>query len=119
MWARLLNAALGIWLMAAPAVLGYGAPAQTADRIVGPVAASFAIIAISEVTRALRHVNLLLGAWLLLAPWLIGYAVVPTVNSLLVGAAMIALSRVRGPGQEEFGGGWLKLWSGYEPLQRK
>lgn len=113
MWARLLNAALGIWLMAAPAVLGYGGPAANVDRIVGPVAASFAIIAIWEATRPVRHVNLLLGAWLLLAPWVLGYPTTATVNSLVVGAALIALSRVRGKVEDRFGGGWSRVWNGY------
>lgn len=113
MWARLLNTALGIWLMVAPAVLGYGDPAQTVDRIVGPVAASFAIIAIWEVTRPLRHANLVLGVWLLLAPWVLGYPSTPTVNSMVVGAALIALSRVRGKVEDRYGGGWSRVWRGY------
>ncbi len=110
MWARILNAALGIWLMAAPAVLGYGTPAQTNDRIVGPVAASFAIIAIAEATRPVRRVNTVLGAWLLLAPWVLGYGTTATINSLIVGALMIALSLVRGKIEARFGGGWSMLW---------
>ncbi len=73
MWARLLSAAAGIWLMTAPAVLRYSNPAQTNDRIIGPIVASISIIAIWQVTRAIRWLNLPLGAWLILAPALLGY----------------------------------------------
>lgn len=115
MWARVLNTILGLWLMAAPAVLQYGDPAQVVDRILGPVAASFAIIAMGEATRPVRHMNLLIGVLLLLAPWVLGYPGDATVNSMVVGAAMIGLSRVRGKVEERFGGGWRRVWRGYGP----
>lgn len=110
MWARYVNAALGVWLMAAPAILHYGAPASTNDRIVGPIAAAFAVIAISEVTRPLRWVNLLIGSWLLVAPLVLGYsATAAIVNSVAAGAIMAVLSAVRGPVAAHFGG-WSALW---------
>lgn len=110
--ARVANVVLGIWLMAAPAVLGYGGLAADVDHVVGPLAASFAIIAMSGVTRPLRRVNTVLGAWLLLAPWILGYGGTATVNSLLVGVLLIAFSLVRGEVGDRFGGGWSTLWSG-------
>lgn len=111
MWARILNAALGIWLMAAPAVLGYAAPAETNDRIVGPVIATFAIIAIAGATRPVRRVNTVAGAWLLVAPWILGYgATAPTVNNMVVGAVVVAASLVKGTVKDEFAGGWSSLW---------
>lgn len=111
MWARIVNAALGIWLMASPAVLGYAAPAETNDRIVGPLVATFAIIAISGVTRPLRWVNTAAGAWLLVAPWILGYDTTSTiVNNMLVGVVVIACSLVKGSVEDEFGGGWSSLW---------
>lgn len=112
MWARILNALLGVWLMAAPAVLGYGGAAAINDRIVGPLGASFAIIAIAGVTRPVRRVNAVLGFWLLVAPWLLGYPNVAAVNSMLVGIAAFGLSFVRGTVKDEFGGGWSVLWGG-------
>lgn len=111
MWARILNAALGIWLMAAPAVLGYAAPAEVNDRIVGPVIATFAIIAVAGATRPVRRVNTAAGAWLLVAPWILGYgATAPTVNDMVVGAVVIAASLVKGTVKDEFAGGWSSLW---------
>jgi hypothetical protein len=111
MWARILNAALGIWLMAAPAVLGYSAPAETNDRILGPVIATFAIVAISGATRPVRRVNTVAGGWLLLAPWVLGYgAGAATVNDMLVGAVVVGASLVKGKVTDRFGGGWSALW---------
>jgi hypothetical protein len=110
MWAQLLGALLGVWLMAAPAVLGYGAPAATVDRIAGPLAAMLGVVAASEVTRGVRRANLLVGLWLLAAPWLLGYPAAATLNSILVGLLLAALSFVRGTVKERFGGGWTSLW---------
>ena len=109
MWARIANVALGLWLMAAPAVLGYDGAARTNARIVGPIAAAFAAIAIWGVTRTFRRVTTLLGAWLLLAPWLLTHATDALVNSLIVGALMIGCSLVRGSIEQRFGGGWPTL----------
>ena len=111
MWAQVINAALGVWLMAAPSVLGYGAPARTNDQIVGPVITTFAVIAWWEATRPVRLWNLPLGVWLLLAPWVLGYgATGAIVNSLIVGALVIGLARVQGTVEGQFGGGWSALW---------
>lgn len=112
MWPRIVNAVLGIWLMAAPAVLRYGPPASTNDRIVGPIVASLAIIAIWEPTRPLRWINVLLGAWLLLAPWILGYeGSAETMNSLFAGFLIVGFALIRGRIKERYGGGWSYLWS--------
>ncbi|WP_026370315.1 SPW repeat domain-containing protein [Kallotenue papyrolyticum] len=111
MWARWVNLALGIWLMAAPAVLDYGPPASINDRIVGPLVAAFATIAMWQVTRGLRWLNLLLALWLLVAPWILGYPIAREVaNSLVVGTIMALASGVRGPIKHRVGGGWRALW---------
>ena len=120
MWAQYLNAVLGLWLMAAPAVLGYGDPAQVNDRILGPVIATFAIIAIWEATRAVARWNLPLGLWLLAAPWVLGYeATAPLVNSLATGAAVAALALVTGTVEQRFGGGWAALFQTDPPHIRE
>ncbi len=111
MWARIINVILGIWLMAAPAVLGYADPARTNDRIVGPVAATFAAIAAWEATRSVRWVNVVLGLWLLVAPWVLGYSELDAyLNSLAVGTLMALFAPVRGKITQRFGGGWSSLW---------
>ena len=109
--ARLLNIALGIWLMAAPAWLAYGTPASTNDRVVGPLIITFATVAIWEATRSLHWINLALGLWLLLAPWLLGYPTTPLINSMIVGLLVAALSLVHGEIAGRYGGGWSALFS--------
>jgi hypothetical protein len=112
MWAQALSVALGIWLMAAPAVLGYnGLPADN-DHVIGPLAASFACIAIWEATRGARWVNVPLGAWLLIAPWFLGHGQAALLNSLIAGVLLIGLGFVRGTSRERLGGGWAALLPG-------
>jgi hypothetical protein len=114
---RLVNAALGIWLMAAPAVLGYsttGSAAGSVDRTVGPLVASTAIAAIWPEIRPLRWVNVVLGGWMVVAPlvlgWFVDYPTVAVVNSIVVGAAVTGAAFVRGPVDARFGGGWRSVW---------
>jgi hypothetical protein len=53
-WAKEFRTLVGMWLMAAPAILGYGGTAATNDWIIGPRAATIAAVAASEVLRSLR-----------------------------------------------------------------
>lgn len=114
MWAQIVNACVGIWLMAAPAVLGtQQSVSGDNDRIVGPVAATFAIVAVWEVTRGLRWVNLPLGLWLVLAPWILGIEVAAAAwNDVVCGIVLAACSLVKGKAPHPFGGGWSVLWRG-------
>lgn len=115
MWARIVNFFFGLWLMAAPALLGYiGTPAEVNDRIVGPLIASFAFVAIWDITRGLRWVNTLLGLWLVVSPFLLGawvadWSFPATINSVLVGLYVAILSLVPGQVRHQFAGGWRSL----------
>lgn len=108
--ARVVSALLGVWLMAAPAVLGYHGAARTSDRIVGPVVVALSIVATSQVMRALRWAVLPAALWLVMAPWVLGYGGGAKVGSILVGLALAALAPVRGRISEHFGGGWRALF---------
>lgn len=110
MWARLLNICLGVWLMASPSVLGYAGWARTISTIVGALSASFACIAIWEVTRPLRWANAALGVSLLVAVWALGSESDVATNGTIVGLLMLALALVRGEVKEMYGGGWSSLW---------
>lgn len=102
--------------MATPAVIGYGTPAATSDRIVGPLIATFAVIAIWQTTRELRWVNSVLGAWLLISPWILGYGDSNAiVNSMATGTVVLAMSLQRGKIDKQFGGGWAALWKRHTP----
>ena len=111
MWAQIINALLGIWLMASPALLGFEGIAADNDHIVGPIIASFAVISWWESTRVVRLYNIPPAAWLLLAPWVLGYeSTGALVNDMLVGAVVLGLSFVKGKITETYGGGWSAIW---------
>jgi hypothetical protein len=110
MWPRLATVAVGVWLMAAPAVLGYDGAATTSDRVVGPVVVAIGIVAASTITRGLRWANLVPGLWLLVGPALLGVPARALASSLVAGVLVLALIPW-GPGHpDRFGGGWRSLF---------
>ena len=111
MIAPLVNVVLGLWLMAAPAVLDYGGAAAISDRIVGPIIATLATIAVWDATRVVGRANAVLGAWLLVAP-VLGVPLEALLNSLAVGIAVIAMALLQRPPGQAIGGGWSALWRG-------
>ncbi len=110
MWARLLSAALGAWLMAAPDVLSHGGSAGLNDHVVGPIVVGSAVVAAWPVMRPLRWVGLVVGAWLLVAPWIFGdYGTAAMENASVVGFLLSALALLGGERESRFGGGWRRL----------
>jgi hypothetical protein len=114
MWAQLVNVAVGIWLMAAPAVLRSARAAEVNDRIVGPVAATFACIAIWPVTRPCRWVNLPLGLWLIASPLALRLGGADAINSVICGVVLVVFACLGGRTGEQLGGGWKSLWTRQE-----
>jgi uncharacterized membrane protein len=103
-WNLALAAALGLWLMMAPAVLGNVDASANNDHMVGALIVTFAVIGFSEAGRGARFVNVPLGLWLLAAPHLLsGGTTASYWNDLAVGAAVIALSLRRGRIAEDYG----------------
>lgn len=103
-WNLLVSAALGLWLMFAPAVLGSTGPAAHSDHLVGALIVTAAVIALADVGRATRFVNVLFGAWIIASPWLLGGATASaTWNDLIVGVLVILLCFPRGPVGERYG----------------
>jgi uncharacterized membrane protein len=104
-WNLLLSALVGIWLMAAPSLLGLGGAAADSTHITGALAVTFAVIAFAEPARVIRFLNVLLGLWLLAAPWFVGGGTPPwTWFSVATGLALIALSLPRGRVEDRYGG---------------
>lgn len=113
-WAQALSTVVGVWLMAAPAILGYAdvTAASAVHRVVGPTAAGFALVAIWGHMRPLRWVNVPLGLVLVAAPLVVTYPLVGAANSVAAGLLLVGLALVRGEVGERFGGGWSVLWTG-------
>ena len=111
MWAHVLSAAIGIWLMVAPSVLGFvGEPAEYSFRIAGPYIATFAVCSWWQVLRGWRRAYTPAGVWLVLAPLFVDHSVAAIVASVASGIAVAALSFVEGKRDERYGGGWAVLW---------
>ncbi|HEU5147369.1 MAG TPA: vitamin K epoxide reductase [Chryseosolibacter sp.] len=119
MWAQIVMTLLGIWMMVAPAVLGF--PKYIADnaRIVGPLVASFSLIAIWECTRNVRLFNLPLAVWLFAAPFVLGYGNdTALMNDYIIAILLILLCFVRPTRVHKFGGGWPSIWRDDSPHER-
>ena len=102
-WTLLASALIGFWLMAAPPVLGASGTVADSDFLIGPLVAVVAVIAMAEVARPLRFLNIALGLWLAAAPFLLGGATTgSTINDVVAGLALIALSIPRGPVREHY-----------------
>lgn len=110
MWAPAVTSMMGVWLAAAPDVMGYGGHARLSNQLVGVWMATFGAIAISECLRAVQWANLALGVWLVAAPFILEYPDERACGSIVVGIAAISLALVRAPLRERFGGGWTSLW---------
>jgi hypothetical protein len=101
----LLSAALGSWLMFAPLALGAQGGAANAQYVIGPLIVTVALIATAEVARPVRFLNVPLGlAAAISALVLAGSTPAATVNAVLVGVAVAALSLPRGQVRERYGG---------------
>ncbi|HET9016807.1 MAG TPA: hypothetical protein VFN57_14500 [Thermomicrobiaceae bacterium] len=106
MWAQLVAAAAGIWLIVAPAALASGSGATTLDRIVGPLAAATGLAAAWRATRILRWVNLPVGLTLVVAPWFLGLETAAVVVAVTAGVVLVAAAFLGGRTTGANGGGW-------------
>jgi hypothetical protein len=103
-WPLAISAALGVWLMFAPDVLGSRGAMADSDHLVGALVIVVAVIALAEVARPARFLNIILGAWLLAAPWLLdGGSITARANSAIVGALAIILSLPLGRLRDHYG----------------
>lgn len=93
----LVSAALGIWLMASPSVIGITGTVATSNFILGPMIAAVSIISLAEVFRTVRYLNLIFGLGLLIAPWLVADSQsIALCNNLVVAVLIIALAGIKG-----------------------
>jgi hypothetical protein len=104
-WNLVLSAVLGVWLMAAPAVLGLSGSAADSNHLAGALVVTWAVIAFGEVARPARRLNILMGIWIAGGPWLLSGATDQSrCADLFVGGLLIAFSVRRGRIDEQFGG---------------
>jgi hypothetical protein len=110
-WNLVIVAGLGVWLMAAPAVFQTQGLAADINYVLGAVVWVVAIVALAEVARAARFVNILAAIALMVLPWLLMIedgTMASSVNNLVVGALVIALSIPPGKVKNVYGS-WNRL----------
>lgn len=120
MISRIVTLTSGLWLMIAPAVIGYGGAAENNDRLVGPIIAGLAFVAIWEVVRPLRWAVLPFAAWMLVAPLIFDYpGAAASVSAIAAGIVALVSTLPQGADASRFGGGWSSLWSAKEETSRR
>lgn len=97
----------GVWLMVAPAVVGYvDTAAEDLHRTIGPVVATFAAVALWAATRDLRWANLPLVAVMAIAPVFGGHPTGATVVAITTAVVIAAATPFGGPDPQRRGRGW-------------
>jgi len=102
-WTLLPCTALGLWVMAAPAVLGTTGVAADIDYLIGALIVTWSVIAYGEIIRPARLLNVPMGAVLIAGAWLAeGHTVTSAWADVAVGVAVALLSLPRGRIDEQF-----------------
>lgn len=103
-WTLLASAALGLWLMFAPALFGSRSGAADSDHLLGALVVTVSVICMAEVIRAGRFLNILLGLGISVAPFALGGSTdVSRWNDVGVGIVLVVLSLPRGLVREHYG----------------
>ena len=104
-WNLMAVTALGVWLLAAPAVFGVDIRAGAADvaHIGGAFVIVVAVIAMAEVVRALRLLNVVAGVLMAGLIFLTGPEIGYAIAVVMTGLAVAALSVPRGHITESYG----------------
>ena len=91
-WALVGTFILGIYLMASPALLGFGGVLATVTFIGGPLIAAISVIATAGVFRSLRFLNIPLSLSLVILPSFISQPPLISVSHSIVGILIFILS---------------------------
>ena len=92
-WPLLACVVLGVWLLAAPALLGSSPAAANSDYIIGALVGTVSVTAMAEVVRAARFLNVVLGLWIMVSSWVLaGASASARWSDVAAGIALIALS---------------------------
>lgn len=103
-WNLLLSVILGIWL------LFHTGPYRLANdiaHVIGALVITSSIIAMAEVTRAVRFVNIFLGLLCILIPFFKDAAPSVTVKAVIVGILLILIAIPKGKIRDQYGS-WQK-----------
>ncbi len=103
-WNLCVSAALGVWMMAVPDVLGDRGLVADVDHLAGALVTVASVVAFGEPVRVVRWLNILFGLLIAGTPFIAsGDTAAGWINDVIAGLAIIALSIRRGPISESFG----------------
>ncbi|RPJ62685.1 MAG: vitamin K epoxide reductase family protein [Acidobacteria bacterium] len=104
-WTLVVSAALGVWLMAAPSVLGAGGRMADSNHLAGALVVTWSVIAFGEIARPTRLLNIPMGLLTAAAPWYLpGATGVSCWADAVAGVLLMALAIPRGRIEERFAG---------------
>ena len=110
MLAQLLAALLGVSLLVAPALSQQDRPEALLAQLAGALIAGVALVAASELLRALRWVTATLGLLLIAAEAVVGARGWIGLYAALAGMSVVLLSLIPGTQRHAFAGGWRSLF---------
>lgn len=95
-WNLFVIMGIGIWIMAAPEVLGHSGTIADSSHLAGAIIVSFAVTSMSAVARTVRFIHILFGLWLIIAPWIFGAPSTAIWNGVIAGVILILLAFPKG-----------------------
>jgi nucleoside-diphosphate-sugar epimerase/uncharacterized membrane protein len=95
--------AIGVWLMLTRLTVDAEGSMANVDHLVGALAVTFAVIALSEIGRPLRLLNVVLGVALVVLAFVYDAHPASMWSSVACGLALAALSLRRGPVRQRYG----------------
>jgi hypothetical protein len=108
-WTLLVAAGLGVWLMAAPAVLGAEGRAANVDYLAGALIVTWSVVGFAEVARPARLLNLPVALAVLAATFMVsGGSDLSRINDVVTVLIVAGLSVRRGRIRSHFGA-WNRM----------
>lgn len=107
-WTLGICLALGVSLMLTRLTVGADGAAANADHLIGALVVTVTVIALAEVTRAVRFLNIVLGLALVAAPFVYGADTLAAGYTIAAGLAIAVFSIPRGPIRNCYGS-WDRL----------
>ncbi|MBA3596008.1 MAG: NAD-dependent epimerase/dehydratase family protein [Methylibium sp.] len=107
-WNLALVVVIGLSLLFTRPMLGVEGSLANAHHVIGSLVLTVVSVAAAEVARPVRYLNLALGAALVGAPFVFDASMAATVFSVVLGAAVMALTVRRGPIRERYSD-WNRL----------
>lgn len=110
MLAQLLAALLGVSLLVMPSLTGRDQPEALIAQLAGALITGVALVAASELLRALRWLTASLGLALVAAEAVVGARGIIGLYAALAGTSVLLLSLLPGVRRHAFAGGWRSLF---------